>query len=80
MDASTRFATLSALATGKQASPIGLFPVHRVLSFALITATQLQRCPKTAVADADTRAAGVGRVRPGCAVDVEGEKHWRLQS
>lgn len=37
-------------------------------------ATQERKCPKIAVAAADTRAAGLGRVWPECAVDAEEEE------
>lgn len=51
--ARTYFPFLSALATRKKASPIGLLSVFGCLLFALLTATQERKCPKTAVAAAD---------------------------
>lgn len=51
--ARTYFPFLSALATRKKASPIGLLSMFGCLLFALLTATQERKCPKTAVAAAD---------------------------
>ena len=68
------FVILSALATGKWASPIGFLSVYNCPPFVLLTVTQRRCCPKIAVAAADSRAAGLGRVGHGYAADTEGRE------
>lgn len=66
----TRFPFLSALATRKQVFPIGLLSMFGRLLFALLTATQEKNC---CGCYEYTRASGLGRDWPECAVDAEEE-------
>lgn len=62
-------------ATRRRAPPIGLLPALSSPPLVLLTATLRRNCPKTARAAPDSRAAGLGRVWPWCAVDAEGRKN-----
>lgn len=74
--ARTPLRSLSALATGRRASAIGLLSALGCLLFALFAAAQVRKFPKTAEAAAEMQGhEGLGRDRPGCAVDTEERDH-----
>lgn len=72
----TPLPSLSALATGGRAPAIGLPSALGCLLFALLTAAQVRKFPKTAEAAAEMQGhEGLGKDRPGCAVDTEERDH-----